>query len=171
MRKASKKIFFILSIMVVFFTFQIISTYKYLSSIRFMLKDNFSIDIPKPKREIKVLSDINAIPLDGKAYSVLEYDETSARKLTDFNEWKKVDKDSQNEVNKFVDQLKKYQAADGTKKAMLNQYKPRLQDKSLYYFKPKKNDYVILLYNEDEKRIYVMEHIDRVAKYSVSYKK
>ncbi|GFP77376.1 hypothetical protein [Clostridium fungisolvens] len=169
MRKPSKSISVILFIMVAFFSFQIISVYQYFSSVRSTLKNNFSIDMPKPKHEIKVMSDIQRMPAEGRAYSVLEYDENNVKKLKDFSKWKLVDKESKKEVNEFVDKFKDCLSVNNEKMES-NKYIPQVQEKTLYYFKPNKNDYAILLFNEDEKRIYVLEYIDRFEKYSMSFK-
>lgn len=170
MRKPSKSIFVILFAMIVFFTFQVISVCQYFSSVRSTLKNNFSIDVPKPKHEIKVMSDIQRMPAEGRAYSVLEYDENNAKKLKNFNKWKLVDKESKDEVNEFVDKFKDCLSVNNNEKVEFNKYIPQVQEKTLYYFKPNKNDYAILLFNEDEKRIYVLEYIDRFEKYSMSFK-
>lgn len=170
MRKPSKSISVILFIMVVFFSFQVINVYKYFSSVRSTLKNNFSIDVPKPEHEIKVMSDIQRMPAEGRAYSVLEYDENNAKRLKSFSKWKAVDKDNKEEIDRFVDRFKDCLSVESNDKVDNYKYMPQVREKTLYYFKPNKNDYAILLFNEDEKRIYVLEYIDRFEKYSMSFK-
>ena len=159
MKKQTKLLISITIILLVIYTGNFL--YQQFTTTYGLWRINWGLDVPKPSK-MNIVYERYGVG-DGEAYVICEYDDRGVMKVKKSNQWKKVDTEAYNMLTLKISQFKKnisemyLNKQDHYLKLFLD-HPIDFNEDSLYYFRAKKSgSYFISIFNEEKRKIYVIE--------------